>query len=122
MNYFSVSTFLCVRQISYEHLSHVFKVKYKLSHTQTIWATAILSTLAANLFYQPFEVFMAKMTYNDAKGFMNVLRFLQASELGLLRSLFVGFRSRLASSCIFNGVYMPIYALYKHKFDLHTYM
>lgn len=97
-------------------------MKYKLSHTQTIWATAILSTLAANVFFQPFEVFMAKMTYNDSKGFMNVLRFLRNSELGLLRSLFVGFRSRLASSCIFNSMYMPLYSMYKHRFDLHTYM
>lgn len=116
-NLVSMSIFFGIRQQMFEN-QHVYP--WKLSHDQTIMLTAVISSIAANLIYQPLETLQSRLVVDTKSSLRSVISS-NISNLSGVKSLFRGFTTKTVSTSVFNCVYLPMYASLKGKFNSFWY-
>lgn len=117
-NLVSMSIFFGIRQQMFEN-QHIYP--WKLSHDQTIMLTAVISSVAANLIYQPLETLQSRLVVESKSSLKSVITS-NISNFSGIRSLFRGFTTKTISTSVFNCVYLPMYASLKGKFNTFWYL
>jgi Na+-transporting NADH:ubiquinone oxidoreductase subunit NqrB len=117
----TMSIFFCIRQQLIENEQYVFQRKLRMTEKQSILATAVVSSVLANVIYQPVEALQARLVVeNKDGGLISVISNLRRQK-NCVRTLFKGFCTKTTSTGIFNCVYFPVYSKLKNEFSLRVY-
>lgn len=118
-NILSMSIFFCIRQQLIENEEKLLRNRFHLSESQSVFATAVASSVLANLIYQPLDTLQSRLVVSNKNNLLSVLKGIHSQ--GSFRTLFRGFTTKMTATGIFNCVYLPIYSRLKNDFCLRVY-
>lgn len=114
----TMSIFFSIRQQLIENESQI-QSTFNLSPKQSVFASAVASSLLANLIYQPLDALQSRLVVSNRATLFSVFK--SVREQGSFRTLFKGFSTKTAATGIFNCVYLPVYSKLKNDFSLRNY-
>lgn len=115
----SMSIFFCIRQQLIENEEKMLRNRFSLSESQSVFATAVASSILANLIYQPLDTLQSRLVVGNKNNLLSV--FASIRSQGSLKTLFRGFTTKMTTTGIFNCVYLPVYSKLKSEFSLRVY-
>lgn len=115
----SMSIFFCIRQQLIESEERLLRSRFRLNENQSVFLTAVASSVLANLIYQPLDTLQSRLVVSNKNNLWSVLTSLRGQ--GTLRTLFRGFTTKMTTTGIFNCVYLPVYSKLKNEFSLRMH-